>query len=509
MILCGNLYFLQRFQQKIFDSLLKSTYNEGMSKELIIGREHEIQQLTESCNSKESQLVIVYGRRRVGKSFLINQFFDNRFDFKLVGDNRLSKEEQLYNFYDELRRQWGKEIEVPKTWREAFFLLRDYLEAVKTNKRNVVFFDEMPWLDNQKSGFLDAFEYFWNSFGASQNNLMLIVCGSATSWLVDNFEHNKGGLFNRQNCRLYLEPFNLYETEKFLLEKKGINWSRYDICECYMILGGIPYYLDLLSKNMSPGENIDNLFFKRRGALWDEFDNLYKTLFSNSENYIKVVEALFSKKSGMNKTELLAKTKLSDNFSFTAMLRNLSDSGFIRTYCFFGNKKKGTVYQLADYFTMFYLKFVKDNYGSDEKFWTHHLDQPSRRAWAGLTFETLCKDHLEQIKKKLSIAGVSSEVSVWSRQATEEQNGAQIDLLIDRRDRIIDICEMKFSENKFVIDKDYDENLRNKISAFKEATGTRKAVQLVLVTTYGVKQNMYSSRVQGEVTMDDLFEKEK
>ncbi len=366
----------------------------------------------------------------------------------------------------------------------------------------------MPWLDNQKSGFLEAFEYFWNSFGASKNNLMLIVCGSASAWLVDNFEHNKGGLFNRQNCRIFLQPFNLYETERFLIEKKGINWTRYDIAECYMILGGIPYYLDRLSKNMSPSQNIDNMFFRKRGVLWDEFDNLYRTLFSSSRNYIKIVEALFSRKSGMNRKELVSATKLSDNSAFTGMLNNLSDSGFIRSYNVFGNRKRGTVYQLADYYTMFYLKFIRNGSGNDEEFWSHNLDNPSRRAWADLTFETLCKDHIRQIRKKLSISGVSSSVSVWSAPSTDEHNGAQIDMLIDRNDRIIDICEMKFSENMFTIDRDYDEDLRNKISVFREVTKTKKTLHLVAVTTYGVRENMYSSRVQSEVVLDDFFERD-
>lgn len=274
-----------------------------------------------------------------------------------------------------------------------------------------------------------------------------------------------------------------------------------------MILGGIPYYLNLLSKNVSPSQNIDNIFFKKRGALWDEFDNLYRTLFSKSENYIKIVEALFKKKIGLNKTEVLEATRLANNSAFTTMLRNLEDSGFIRTYSYFGNKKRGTFYQLSDYFTMFYLKYVKDNYGRDEEFWSHHLDNPSRRSWAGLTFKQVCKDHIKQIKKKLSIAGISSEISAWNTQATEEHDGAQIDMLIDRRDRIINICEMKFSENKFEIDKEYDENLKNKIAVFKEVTGTNKAVQLVMVTTNGIKKNMYSSRIQNEVTINDLFEK--
>lgn len=476
-----------------------------MEDKLFIGRQKEIRQLQECVNSKHSQLVIVYGRRRVGKSYLINQFFDNNFDFKLVGDLKLNKEGQLLNFYNELKRKTCKDEKIPKNWREAFWQLRDYLETFKDEKKHVVFFDEMPWLDNQKSDFLPAFEYFWNSFGAAKNNLLLIVCGSATSWLIENIDHNKGGLFNRQNLRIYLEPFTLNEVEEFLIKKKNINWSRYDICECYMILGGIPFYLDLLDRNLTYSQNIDNLFFVKHAALWDEFYHLYNTLFSNTEKYIKIIEAVASKRIGLSRKEIVDKTKFSDNTELTKILRNLSDSGFLRTYTFFGKKKQGTFYQLADYFTAFYLKFVKDNSGKDSDFWSHNLENSARKAWAGLTFEQLCKDHIKQIKNKLSIAGVYSEESAWFTIADDVHGGAQIDMLIDRRDRIIDICEMKFSEKPFTIDKEYDMELRNKMGIFKTVSKTTKAVQLIMITSFGVTQNMYSNIIQGQVTIDDLF----
>lgn len=475
-----------------------------MAKKSIIGREEEIRRLKRCYESKESQLVILYGRRRVGKSFLVNQTFDEKFDFKLVGDYKLDKEAQLLNFHEELKRKSKIEFPVPKDWREAFWQLRDYLDSFKDDKKHVVFFDEMPWLDNHKSGFLPAFEYFWNSFGAAKNNLMLIVCGSATSWLVENIDQNKGGLFNRQNCRIYLEPFTLSETEKFL-ESRNINWSRYDICECYMIIGGIPYYLDLLDGELTYSANIDNLFFKKHALLWDEFGHLYNTLFTNSENYIKVIEAIAEKRIGLTRTEIVEKSKLSDNTKLTTILKNLEDSGFIRMYSFYGKKKQGTVYQLSDYYTMFYLKFVKGNSFGDDEFWSHSLTSPARRAWAGYTFEQLCKDHIKQIKNKIGISGVLSSQSSWFTQADEVHDGAQIDLLIDRNDRVISVCEMKFSEKPFVIDKKYDMELRNKLGTFRFVTQTKKAVQLVMVTTYGVKQNMYSGLIQKQVTIDDFF----
>ncbi|MBQ3801880.1 MAG: AAA family ATPase [Treponema sp.] len=474
-----------------------------MASKLIIGREKEIRQLENCYASKESQLVILYGRRRVGKTFLINQTFGGQFTFKLVGDYTLKKDGQLNNFHEELRRKGGT-APVPKDWQEAFYQLRDYLDGLDDGKKHVVFFDEMPWLDNHKSGFLAAFEYFWNSYGSSKDDLLFIVCGSATSWLVENIDHNRGGLFNRQNLRIYLEPFTLRETELFLASK-NISWSRYDICECYMILGGIPYYLNMLDGEIPFSANIDRLFFGKHALLWDEFDHLYKTLFSNSDSYIKIVEALSSRRIGLSRKELVEKTKMSDNTQLSKMLKNLVDSGFVREYPFYGNKKRLAMYQLSDYFTMFQLRFVRGKRGLDERFWSNSLDNPARKAWAGLTFEQLCKDHIRQIKRKIGIAGVLSSESSWFVQADEDHDGAQIDMLIDRRDRVINICEMKFAGDEYVIDKDCDADIRRKISRFTEVTGTRKALQLTFITTYGVKLNMYSQRISSQVTLDDLF----
>ncbi|MBO4509702.1 MAG: ATP-binding protein [Spirochaetaceae bacterium] len=473
--------------------------------ELIIGREAEIKQLQNSYESKESQLVIVYGRRRVGKTFLINHFFNKRFDFKLTGDFKGDKQVQLDNFYSELKRQSEKDLPQPKDWREAFWQLRDYIDTLSEDEKHVVFFDEMPWLDAKKSGFLPAFEYFWNSYGSAKDNLMFIVCGSATSWMVENIDQNKGGLFNRQSCRIYLEPFNLYETEKYL-ESKNINWNRYTITQTYMILGGIPYYLKQLDKELTFDANIDNLFFRKRAELWDEYDHLYNTLFSSSVNYTKVVEVLSEKRQGYTRSDIANKTKIADNSKLTKILKNLVDSGFVRSYPYFGKHKQNTFYQLSDYFTLFHFKFVKDNYGTDERFWSNSLDNPSRAAWEGFTFEQVCKDHFRQIKKKIGISGILCSESSWSVPKTEERPGAQIDMLIDRRDKVISICEMKFADSEYQITKDYDEKLRNKMSVFRTVTKTKKALQLVMITTYGLTRGMYSNRVQQQVLLDDLFE---
>ena len=480
-----------------------------MDRSKVIGRSSEWARLEKCMRSEQAQLVILYGRRRVGKTYLINKFFDGRFDFKLTGAYNEPKETQLRYFSAELNRQSGEEKSIPKDWIEAFQLLRNYLSSLPRGEKHIVFFDEMPWMDTQRSGFLSAFEWFWNDWGCAQDELVFIVCGSATSWMVDKIAKNKGGLFNRQTCELYLQPFTLYETELYL-QSRNMDWARRDIAECYMIMGGIPYYLSLLDSELSFNANIDNLFFRKRAELWDEFDHLYKTLFTNSDQYIKIVEQLSKKRMGLTRSEIAAQTKIPANGALTKMLSNLADSGFVRRYSFYGKKSKETLYQLSDYYTLFYYRFIKDGFGRDEHFWSNTLDNPSRRAWAGLTFEQLCKDHIPQIKKKLGISGVLSEESSWFTlsqiEGEDRHPGAQIDLLIDRRDQVVNLCEMKFSLNRFEIDKDYDQKLRNKVMVFRESTNCRKTIQLSMITTYGVEKNKYSGTVSNEVLLDDLFQ---
>ena len=369
----------------------------------------------------------------------------------------------------------------------------------------------MPWLDIAKSDFVSALEAFWNGWAAAQRNIVLIACGSATSWMTDKLLGDRGGLFNRSSVRLFVNPFTLHETELYL-KSRNIDWTRYDIAECYMIMGGIPFYLKQINAKLSYTQNIDNMFFRKNAMLWDEFDHLYHSLFKQADSHIAIVDVLAKKKMGLTQQEIVKELKLPSNGKISKYLRNLEINGFVLPYRFFGKKKQETIYQLSDFYSMFYFAYIKGNYGKDEHFWTNALDNPSRSAWAGYTFEQLCKYHLEQIKRKLGIAGVLTETSSWFSKVKNDEaeggkrkKGVQIDLLIDRRDRVINLCEMKYSLNDYTIDADYEESLRNKIESFKRETATRKSIQLTMVTTYGVKKNKYSNRIQSEVVLDDLF----
>ena len=472
----------------------------------ILGRDEECNRLQECLEDDNPQFIIVYGRRRVGKTFLINEFFEEHLAFRLTGAYDKPREYQLNNFRLELNRRFSAVQEAPKNWPDAFDALRTYLETLPRSEKQVVFLDELPWLNGEDEELLSAFEWFWNDWASTQHHLIFVVCGSATSWMVKHIAENKGGLFSRKTCSLFLKPFSLAQTEQFLLQK-NIHWSRYEIAECYMIMGGIPYYLNLLSNRRSFVENIDYLFFKERGELWDEFKHLYRTLFKNSDKYIRIVEVLSEKTSGMSREELIRKTRFPSNGLLSQMLDDLISSGFVRISRYYQQKKKDALYQLADYYTAFYFRFLKDQAGRDEHFWRNGIDYPGRRAWAGLTFEQLCKDHIPQIRQKLGISGMLSDEFIWYTKGTPESGlpGAQIDLVIERRDRVIHLCEMKFSMNEFLIDKDYDQKLRNKMEAFRRETNSKKTLLMTLITTYGVVSNQYSYMAQSQIVLDDLF----
>ena len=477
----------------------------------IIGRKQEQKELLRLYESEESEMVVVYGRRRVGKTYLVNQTFAQQgFDFKITGLYKKRLAAQLENFALALREYTTDDsIPVAKNWMEAFSQLKKYLKDNPSGKKRVLFFDELPWMDTRGSMFLGAFEWFWNGWASARGDIMLIVCGSATNWIINKLFKQKGGLYNRAGSKMFLQPFSLSETEQYL-KRQGIELERYDIAQVYMIMGGIPYYLKQLEPGRTLADNIDNCFFKKNGKLWDEFDNLYETLFDQSEYYLRIVEALAGKRIGLTREEIMTLTKLPDNGLTSNALKDLVKCGFLRAYQYYGRKNKTQTYQLADFYTLFYLQFIKENYGQDEHFWTHTIDNPKKNNWLGYSFEQLIKDHIDQVKKALGIGSVLTKQSTWFIDKrdlpADDISGAQIDLIIDRRDKAINICEAKFYSGEFAIDKDYSLNLRNKIAAFKSVTNTRKALVPTMITTFGVKHNMYSGNIQQEVVLDDLFE---
>ncbi len=470
----------------------------------IIGREKEIKKLDKILQSKKSEFVVFYGRRRVGKTFLIREFFDNQFHFHLTGLAKAKTKMQLYNFDSSLLKHAKLQFNtVSENWLVAFQRLIHYLESIDSKEKKIIFIDELPWLDTHSSNFLSGLEHFWNHWASARKDILFIVCGSASSWMVNELINDAGGLHNRVTHKIKMEPFNLHETEQFLISKNCV-LNKYQILQLYMAIGGIPFYLDAVQADKSAIQNLQELFFDDNPILKNEYFNLYRALFKKYKIYEDVVELLSTNKNGIPRNELVAKSNLNSGGTLTKVLLDLEESGFIDSYTAFDTKEKNTMYRLTDYYTNFYFKFIASKLYQGENAWINLIDNPSYRAWQGFAFEQICLDHVRQIKIKLGIEGIQSKNVTWK--GSNEKNSAQIDLLIDRRDQVINLCECKFSIDKFTIDKSYAENIRQKLSIFKSSTKTKNAVFLTMITTYGVTINAYANQLmQNEIVMDDLF----
>ena len=470
----------------------------------MIGRKEEQRILNELAMSGESEFVVIYGRRRVGKTYLVRETFGDDFFFSYTGIANISARQQRSEFAKALRDYgWVSDqsgIDPTQSWFDAFDALKNLIMSAKSKDRLVIFIDEMPWMDNIKSDFVPAFENFWNGWASSQKSIMMIVCGSAASWITKKIFRNKSGLYNRTTRQIALNPFTLSECREYY-DSRGILMNTQDLIESYMIFGGIPYYLRLVEKRYSLTLNVDRLCFTESAPLRFEFERLMDTLFSNPAKYKEVLEALHTKKQGLTREAIANQIDFGNGGNLTRILLELEECGFIRRYKPFGKKKNGALYHLSDFFVAFHLTFIRNT--NNEGFWSSYVDNAGHRAWSGYAFEQVCLAHINDIRKTLGISGIHSDVSSWI--SRNESGGAQIDLVIDRSDRVINLCEMKFSKGPFEIDRAYDLALRNKIEVFRNETKTRKALHLTMVTTYGIKPGKYASIVQSEVNMNELF----
>ena len=463
----------------------------------LIGRKADIQQLEKCFSSGNAEFVAVYGRRRIGKTFLIKTLFANRLTFYMTGIYEGSLKEQLSHFAAQMTTYSGKHCAVPKDWYEAFEFLKAHI-ASRGKKRAVVFLDELPWLDSRRSGFVKALELFWNSWGADRDNLMLIVCGSSTTWMTSKIIGDKGGLHNRLTKRIYLAPFTIGETAEYLLSRK-IDWSPKQIAECYMALGGTPYYLSLLDKSLTLNANIDALYFNKQGELRTEFDFLFRSLFNDSSVYRRIVKILSENSDGLTLNEIAERLETSKGGSLSSVLKNLCDCDFITDYRAYGKKQRDTTYKLVDFYSLFYLKFVE---GANLSNWTSSTDNPICRTWYASAFELLCYRHIDLIKRALGISGVMATVSAWRYNG--EDGGAQIDLVIDRRDDVINLCEIKFSRTPFAITQQYADRLEERKELFRTVTKTRKSLRITMITLCGIKQGKYSDCVNDDINFAEI-----
>lgn len=469
----------------------------------LIGRHQEQQVLQQCMKSDRSELVVIYGRRRIGKTFLVRKFFNDNYDFHFVGHHNFTRAQQLERFATALQKYSRSTYKpVLKNWIEAFDALQDLLEHSHNRGKKVIFIDELPWMDTQKSDLVAALEGFWNSWVASRDDIVLVTCGSATSWMTSKVLHNQGGLFGRVTRQIYLRPFNLAETEEYL-DSRHFGWDRFQIAQCYMVLGGVPYYLTMLDAAKSLVQNIDQMFFSSdNAAMRVEYNELYSTLFRKPEQYLTIIKLLCTRREGFTRQEIMHTTKIGGSV-LTHLLDDLQRCDFIFSYSKFGNRSNGAIFRIKDFYTLFYYKFIYGQKTRDRELWSHIYSSPQVSSWQGFSFELLCLLHLDQIKRALGIDRILNSSSAWRSKSGDTHT--QIDLVIERGDRIINLCEMKFSRDLYAITKDYEDHLRKRNAIFRAETQTRLGIQLTFITSFGLLQNKHSGMANSQVTLQDLF----
>ncbi len=471
----------------------------------VIGRHTERKLLDRLLASKEPEFLALYGRRRVGKTFLIREHYRRHLVFELTGlrDGRLK--EQLGNFGRALEQCSGKSRDCPSSWQEAFAQLADYLTKRRGRGKRVIFLDELPWLASPRSRFLQALDYFWNAHLSRDPRNVLVICGSAASWMIAKVIDHKGGLHNRLTARLKLEPFTLAETSQFLRARK-VDLTLYDRILLAMVMGGVPYYLKEARPGRSAAAIIDECCFARTGLLRDEFDRLYASLFEHEDRHVALIRALAKSPQGLTRSTLTS-TYVSGG-RLTDTLRELEEAGFVSARDPLEKKKKDTIYRVADEYSLFYLKWIEGRRGSGAGTFLKKMQTPGWRAWAGYAFESLVFKHLSSVQRALGIEGLDIEFGSWVHRGDAIwPDGAQVDLVIDRADNTINLIEVKFAHDRFTIDKACAEKLRRKLEVFRQVSRTRKNVFLTFVTTHGLLPNAYANELVHEsITAEALFE---
>ncbi len=485
---------------------------------MIIGREEEKRKLEALYLSESAELVALYGRRRVGKTYLIDETFGDRICFRHAGLSPVeysSHQEgkpvgrmkaQLEHFYRSLVTHGYDGKQKPQSWLEAFYFLEDLLsEKYCDESRVLIFFDEIQWLDTPKSEFMTGFEAFWNGWACHRKNIMVIVCGSSSSWILNNVINNHGGLYGRVTCEIKLRPFSLGECEEFF-KYMGIELSRYDIAQAYMAVGGIPYYLRYFTKGLSLSQNIEAIFFENGAPLRNEYDRLFASLFTNAEVMQKIVKAIYSKNRGLTRKEIEKETGIRDSGDLSKKLKALESGDFIIRYCSFGNGKREEFNKLVDPFCNFYLTFVEANKNVKTVHWVNLAETQKVTVWSGYAFENVCWNHIKQIKAALGISGVVTTETLWSKKGDDNSSGAQIDLIIERKDNVVNMCEIKFYSDEFLVNKDYHLILEHRKGLIKEKIPKKATVHSTLITTFGIKKSEYFSDFVSVVTLEQLFD---
>jgi AAA+ ATPase superfamily predicted ATPase len=473
----------------------------------IFGRDRELSLFEQIEENSMSEFVAVYGRRRIGKTYLVHEYFKNhKFFFEFIGTKNSPAKIQIKNFYREIKRKWNSKVsEEPRDWSEALSLLVDLIEmqsVKKTDEKKIIFFDELPWLASKKSGFIEALEYLWNSFLSKRADVILVVCGSSANWMISQIVNNKGGLHNRlTRPPIAMMPFTLRETQRYL-KTKAIDVNPQQIAEFYMVTGGVAYYLNQIQRGETSAQFINRTFFMIAGELRNEFERLFQSLFDHFEIHVKIVKCLAQHPFGLSQKDLIEYLGINSGGTFTKILTELEKSDFIRFTPQLGNKRKEGIYRLIDEYTLFYLTWIQPlaRTFQDRIYWQKQVGKPRYNSWLGYAFENLCFKHSEELVSALGISGLTTQIYGYRTPKV------QIDLVIERSDKALNLCEMKYTGEPYEMSASEVEKLKTRKTGALANIKRNVQVFITLVTLFPAKKNKYYlSIIDNEINLVNLL----
>jgi AAA+ ATPase superfamily predicted ATPase len=465
-----------------------------------IAREKEAHILDRLWDSTEAELVALYGRRRVGKTFLVRSILGQRIPFfELTGVKDGSTRLQLDNFAKVLSRVFypGISVAPPKTWHQAFDMLVAAIDARPPDEKTTIFLDELPWLASPRSGLLQALDHAWNAELSRRPKVRLIACGSAASWMMKNVINAKGGLYNRVTRRVHLRPFSMLEAAAYL-KSRGVRFTPMQMITTYLALGGVPYYLRLIEPELSAMQALHAVCLAPEAPLSDEFDRVFASLFEHDHEHQKIVKELAKHRYGVERKKLVKLLGKRSGGRLSNRMTELEASGFIRAFTPYGKDTRDTYYRLVDEFTLFCLRWMipvtRKGGGYTASGWQSQIRQPSWHSWAGYAFEGVCLKHADVLQDLLAFSEVPSQVGTWRHvpRGGRDGNGAQIDLLYDRDDGVLSLCEVKYRDGEYALDRGAARSLMHKLDVFQRRMKPRKRISLSLITSGSFRPNAWS-----------------
>jgi hypothetical protein len=468
---------------------------------MFVGRKNELRMLNDAYRSGKDELVVLYGRRRIGKSSLVKRFAEKKkayYEFEaLEGETTPG---QINHFLQQLKKQIDDPILDSvrfANWEQVFTYLTEKVINRKSKVKKILFLDELPWMAAGRIRLVSLLKYYWDNHWKSKH-VMLILCGSVASFMVKKVLHSNA-LYGRTTIEILLKGFSPEEAARLLSKKR----SREETLNYQLVFGGVPKYLEQINTSQSFNKNMNTLCFSPHGIMLKEVERIFYSQFREPRTYLKIINLL---KNGIfSLSEISSKTKIPSGGGLKQYLKNLERAEMIRSYIPFdrSGNSKFKKYTLADEFLVFFFKYMGPNLRvikeSSSRRLFETLTQNSFDSWLGFAFERFCLKHAGLLALVMDFA---DDILLASPYFKKNDERFQIDLLYQRADRVITVCEIKHQNIK--IGTNIIPEMQRKCALLKVPRGY--ALEKALISLYGPDNSLKDTGYFHHfVTLDDIL----